>query len=68
MGEFWTDWSDVYLKNLLSVRGGRLKGSLVVGSVVLVKGEGPCLDWTLGIVVAVDPGKDWIVCSVEATT
>ena len=68
--QFWVRWIDEYIKNLrTSVAQPASKKCVQVGSVVLVRGEGTNrLQWPLGVVQAVYPGRDGLVRTVEVKT
>ena len=71
LDKFWSCWSEEYIMRGLPSRKGSpvSKGSLRVGSVVLVRGEGSNrLKWPLGIVHKVYPGRDGLVRTVEVRT
>ena len=62
MADFWEVWRDEYLKNLPPLTfkpGPQIKG-VNCGDVVLIEGEGPKLNWPLGVVQKIHPGKDGI--------
>ena len=64
---FWKLWSDEYLKNLPHVVAQfRTRGVLRPGSLVLVREDNlPRLQWPLGVVEEVYPGKDGLIRSVR---
>ena len=70
LDKFWSCWSEEYIRGLPPCKGSPVsKGSLRVGSVVLVRGEGSNrLKWPLGIVHKVYPGRDGLVRTVEVRT
>ena len=58
-----------YICNLPPCKGGPVKSSVQVGSVVLVRGEEKIrLKWPIGIVQEVYPGKDGLVWAVDVKT
>ena len=70
MADFWEVWRDEYLKNLPPLTfkpGPQIKG-VNSGDVVLIEGEGPKLNWPLGIVKETHPGKDGIARSATVKT
>ena len=68
LDQFWSSWSSDYIRNLPPAAGVHGE-SLKVGSVVLVQDEA-CnrLQWPLGVVVTVFPGKDGFIRSAEIRT
>ena len=67
---FWECWVNEYVRNLPPFKGScGSKGSIKVGSVVLVQGEGTNrLQWPLGVIQAIHPGRDGLVRCVEVKT
>jgi hypothetical protein len=71
LDEFWQIWRTEYLRNLpTSVPQFGSRGGLKVGSVVLVRDDGkvPRMQWQLGVVLELYPGRDNIVRSVKVNT
>ena len=70
LDKFWEFWRVDYLRSLpASVSKQRPRGSLEVGSVVLIHEDNvPRLQWALGRVAKLYPGKDGKVRSVELQT
>ena len=66
--EFWDVWKDEYLKNLSQALGDSSKFQISQGSVVLIDGEGPRLDWPLGVVETVHPSRDGLTRTVSLRT
>ena len=63
---FWDIWSSDYIRNLPACQGDTERGHLSVGSVVLVR-EG-CysrMQWPIGVITRVYPGRDGIIRAVE---
>jgi hypothetical protein len=67
LGEFWRCWSTGYLQSLPPIVAQfRSRGVVHPGSVVLVREDNvPRLQWPLGVVEEVFPGKDGLVRSVK---
>jgi len=67
---FWSIWRNQYLVSLPAViRKMKSRGSLQVGSVVLIREDNvPRMQWDLGVVLEQYPGKDNIVRSVKLHT
>lgn len=67
---FWEIWRTEYLRNLpCSIPKFREKGVVKVGTVVLIREDNvPRLQWDLGVVSRVFPGKDNKVRAVELHT
>ena len=66
---FWDLWSSDYIINLPACQGDTERGHLSVGSVVLVR-EG-CysrMQWPIGVITRVYPGRDGIIRAVEVRT
>ena len=70
LDEFWSKWSDDYLRNLPpTVKGFAARCNLKRGSVVLVREDNVCrLSWPLAVVIDLFPGKDGVVRSVKLKT
>jgi hypothetical protein len=66
---FWEYWSKMYLRSLPPYSGTANKNSLKVGTVVLVENEA-CkrLEWPLGLVQQVYPGRDGHIRAVRVRT
>ena len=57
------------MRNLPPCHGSAAKGNLEEGSVVLIREGGtPRLQWPLGVVTKMFPGRDGIVRAVELKT
>ena len=70
MSLFWEVWRDEYLKNLPPLTfkpGPQIKG-VKSGDVVLIEGEGAKLNWPLGIIQTLHPGKDGIARAATVKT
>lgn len=67
---FWEVWRDEYLKNLppLTFKSGPQIKGVNTGEVVLVEGEGPKINWPLGIVKEIHPGKGGIARAATVKT
>ena len=67
---FWSCWVNEYLCSLPPCKSAAVnKGGIQVGSVVLIRGEGTRrLQWPLGVVKVVYPGRDGLVRSVQMKT
>ena len=66
---FWDMWSSDYIRNLRACQGDTERGYLSVGSVVLVR-EG-CysrMQWPIGVITRVYPGRDGVIRAVEVRT
>ena len=66
---FWDIWISDYIRNLPAGQGDTERGHLSVGSVVLVR-EG-CysrMQWPIGVITRVYPGRDGIIRAVEVRT
>ena len=66
---FWDIWSSDYIRNLPACQGDTERGHLSVGSVVIVR-EG-CysrMQWPIGVITWVYPGRDGIIRAVEVRT
>ena len=70
MDKFWFCWTNEYIRNLPPCKGGPVnRNGVRVGSVVLIRGEGSSrLEWPLGVVQAVHPGRDGLVRAVDVKT
>ena len=68
LANFWSSWSEDYLKNLPPFRGRASETDIKIGTVVLLEDEGPRLGWPLGVIEAVFPGKDGLVRKVDVKT
>ena len=67
--KFCVVWSSEYLRNLPPWRGVSQGHTLREGSVVLVEADHrPRLQWPLGIITQVFPGKDGLIRTVEVKT
>ena len=67
--KFWIVWSSEYLRNLPPWRGVSQGHTLREGSMVLVEADHrPRLQWPLGIITQVFPGKDGLIRTVEVKT
>ena len=67
--KFWVIWSSEYLRSLPPWRGVSQGHTLREGSVVLVEADHrPRLQWPLGIITRVFPGKDGLIRTVEVKT
>ena len=67
--QFWLIWQHDYLQELPKCRETNSSGELSVGSLVLVKESGsPRLQWPLGCITRVFPGKDGKIRCVELKT
>ena len=68
LDQFWFSWTSDYIRNLPPAAGVH-GDSLQAGSVVLVQDESCArLQWPLGVVKTVFPGKDGLVRSAEIRT
>jgi hypothetical protein len=70
LDKFWSVWQGEYLRNLPSGTSKfASRGPLEVGSVVLIREDWlPRMQWEVGIVKEVYPGKDKVVRSVKLHT
>jgi hypothetical protein len=69
MEQFWNCWSKEYLRSLPPYKGPGTEDGLQEGSVVLISDEGSTrLQWPLGIVQEVYPGRDDRVRVVKVKT
>ncbi|XP_068227975.1 uncharacterized protein [Palaemon carinicauda] len=68
--QFWSVWRKDYIANLPPVvKGFNQKCRLNVGSTVLVKEDHmPRLQWPIGVIVNVYPGRDGLIRSVDVKT
>ena len=66
---FWKQWQDGYLKHLPLPKRRDKFGKLEVGSVVLIREDNcPRLQWPVGVVERLVPGKDGVARTVEVKT
>ena len=67
---FWSCWVNEYLCSLPPCKGAAVnRGGIQVGSVVLIRGEGTRrLQWPMGVVKVIYPGRDGLVRSVQMKT
>ena len=66
---FWDIWSSDYIRNLPACKGDTARGHLCVGSVVLVReGSYVRMQWPIGVITKVYPGRDGIIRAVEVKT
>ena len=66
---FWKQWQDEYLKHLPLPKRRDKFGKLEVGSVVLIREDNcPRLQWPMGVVERLIPGKDGVARTVEVRT
>ena len=56
------------MRNLPPYRGNAPGKEIKVWSVMLIEGEGNCIDWPLGLVDTIHPGKDGLVRAVKLKT
>ena len=64
--KLWVIWSSEYLRSLPLWRGVSQGHTFREGSVVLVEADHrPCLQWPLGIITRVFPGKDGLIRTLE---
>ncbi|KAK3896281.1 hypothetical protein Pcinc_000025 [Petrolisthes cinctipes] len=70
LDKFWRMWSDDYLKNLPpAVKSFRSNCNVKKGSVVLLREDNvPRMNWPLGVITDLYPGRDGIVRSVNVKT
>ncbi|MEE4247202.1 MAG: hypothetical protein V2I33_17455, partial [Kangiellaceae bacterium] len=70
MKMFWNKWRDSYLRSLPAVVAkSRERGVLEIGSVVLIRDDGQRkLQWPMGVVEELLPGKDGVVRAVKLRT
>ena len=70
LDRFWSCWTNEYIRSLPPCKGSPAnKGGVHVGSVILIRGEGSNrLQWPMGIVHRVYPGRGGLVCTVEVKT
>ena len=66
--EFWSVWMDEYVRNLPPYKGNAQSRDLKVGSVVLIEGEGNRIDWPLGLVHSIHPGRDGLSRAITLRT
>ncbi|XP_064643607.1 uncharacterized protein LOC135497702 [Lineus longissimus] len=67
---FWSVWSKDYVRNLPpTVNKHQAKGSLDIGHMVLIQEDNtPRMQWPIGVVTKLFPGRDGLVRSVELKT
>ena len=66
---FWSIWRDQYIRNLPPCTGSPVKSGISVGSLVLIHDENSYrLQWPLGVVLRLFPGRDGLVRSAEVKT
>ncbi|KAG1690267.1 Seipin [Nymphon striatum] len=67
---FWSVWTHNYLRNLPpSIKKFQAKGAIEVGALVLIREDHlPRMQWPLGIVVDLYPGRDGLIRSVRIKT
>ncbi|GFN80939.1 tigger transposable element-derived protein 6 [Plakobranchus ocellatus] len=66
---FWKQWQDEYLKHLPLPKRRDKFGKLEVDSVVLIREDNcPRLQWPMGVVERLIPGKDGVARTVEVRT
>ena len=69
LDHFWDIWSSDYIRNLPACKGDTARGHLCVGSVVLVReGSYVRMQWPIGVITKVYPGRDGIIRAVEVKT
>ena len=69
LDQFWSAWSSDYIRNLPTWQGCKPRGKLTEGSVVLIQDEGCArLQWPMGVVSGVIPGKDGLIRAVHIKT
>jgi len=70
LDKFWSVWSSEYLRDLPpSVRKLYSRGSLAVGSVVLIRESGvPRMTWLMGVVTRLYTSQDDVVRSADVRT
>ena len=69
MEKFWHLWIKEYLRSLPPYRGTLLEDSLKAVLVVLIQDEGSSqLQWLLGVIQELHPGRDGHVHSVQVKT
>jgi hypothetical protein len=69
LDEFWSVWSNQYIKNLPPCSGTYATGNLKIDSVVMIHEDStPRLNWKLGRVVKLHVGKDGEVRSIDMKT
>ena len=69
LNKFWNVWTKEYIRQLPPIRGNDCNKKLHVGCIVLVNSDQTSrLQWPLGIVQQVFPGRDGFVRSVEIKT
>ena len=65
---FWAIWREEYLRNLPPNKGASDVKEIQVGTIVLVESEGWRMEWPMGIVTKVFPGKDGVGRAIEVKT
>lgn len=67
---FWKRWSDEYLRSLPTMKASLPQGAPNVGSLVLIRDNEYLkrLQWPLGVVTQVFPGRDGLVRTIEVRT
>ncbi|KAG1660356.1 PiggyBac transposable element-derived protein 3 [Nymphon striatum] len=67
---FWSVWTHNYLRNLPpSIKKFQAKGAIEVGALVLIREDHlPRMQWPLGIVVDLYPGREGLIRSVRIKT
>lgn len=66
---FWNIWRNDYIRNLPPMKAKKANADVKVGTLVLIKKEGkPRLQWPLGIISKLFPGKDGLIRAVELKT
>ena len=69
LDHFWDIWSSDYIRNLPACKGDTARGHLCVGSVVFVReGSYVRMQWPIGVITKVYPGRDGIIRAVEVKT
>ena len=69
LNQFWVKWSLDYIRNLPPTLNRSFGRDLELGSMVLIKEDHlPRLQWPLGTIIKLYPGKDGSVRSVELKT
>ena len=69
LDKFWVVWSTEYIRNLPPGSSSPSRGDITVGSVVMIREDNcPRLQWPVGLVIDVYPGKDGLVRTVRVKT
>ena len=69
LSKFWDVWTAEYLCNLPPAGRGSKQGELKVGTPVLIQEEKtPRMQWDMGVVTRLFPGRDGLVRSAEVRT